>query len=196
MGQYYYLGAQLPYLLYEQSPPISSMHFLELATEHMRASEAALLSLCTLDPDPDEGADAEKKAVNCGSLLIKRWKEWEMALRLNLARNRAIKLKRESVPEAPEFPAEAVLAAKSALTIESPLEAELFLDKARWDAIDALQGNNIFSDSAMYAYLLKLLLMEKRVKFNTDIGFREYKALYDAILTNTRTNTGEENDRN
>jgi hypothetical protein len=62
------------------------------------------------------------------------------------------------------------------------LEAELFLDKARWDAIEGMQGMNIFSETAMYAYLLKLLLMERRAAFDTEEGFVEYKALYTAIL--------------
>ena len=84
--------------------------------------------------------------------------------------------------EIPEVPADAVLVAKAAVAIENPLEAELFLDKARWNFISDLQGMDIFSKSAMYAYLLKLLLMERRMAFEFDEGFTEYKALYTAIL--------------
>ena len=83
---------------------------------------------------------------------------------------------------APEYPADAAAAAKNALAMESPLEAELFLDKARWDAIEHLQGISTFNENAIYAYLLKLLLMERRAAFNTEEGFTEYKALYAAIL--------------
>jgi hypothetical protein len=34
----------------------------------------------------------------------------------------------------------------------------------------------------MYAYLLKLLLMERRMAFKTEEGFNEYKGLYASIL--------------
>ena len=195
MGSYYYLGAQLPYLVYGQNPPMSSADFRALALEQMSSGEVALMDYCTLDPDPKVPEDAEnqeEKQVEEGgsysqaskkvaSALINRWKEWERTLRLNLAKERAVKFNREST-EAPDSPPEAVIAAKNAMLIESPLEAELFLDKARWDAIDNLQGLSVFSDAAMYAYLLKLLLMERRNGFNADDGFIEYKELYNAIL--------------
>ena len=173
---YYYLGAQLPYLIYGQSPPMSSSNFKALACEQMSSSDAALLEYCTLDPDPDSGTS---------SALINRWKEWERALRLNLARNRAQKLKREGTIDAPDLPPEAVLAAKNAMAMESPLEAELLLDKARWDAIESFQSLDVFSANAMYAYLLKLLLMERKAMFKTEEGFEEYKGLYAAILSKT-----------
>ena len=190
MGYYYYLGAQLPYLVYGQEVPMSSGAFRVLAHDTMDPPDAALLDRCTLDPDPldpsqiKEGSAAAyaEPAPPTTSEFINRWLEWERTLRLNLARGRALKLKREGAAEAPEYPADAVTAAKNALAIESPLEAEFFLDKARWSAIESFQGINTFSESAMYAFLLKLLLLERRALFNTERGYTEYKALYTAIL--------------
>jgi len=173
VGSYYYLAAQLPYLVYGQGVPMSSAAFKDLARDMMSSADAAVLDYCTLEP----------AARRTPSAFINRFWEWESALRLNLARNRAQKLKREGVAvDAPEYPADAVAAAKTALAMESPLEAEIFLDKARWNAIESLQGISAFSQNAMYAYLLKLLLMERRAAFKTEEGFTEYKALYDAIL--------------
>jgi len=195
---YYYLGAQLPYLFYGQNPPMSSAAFKALAAELMGSGAAALMEYCTLDPDPpldpenskaNSKADSQVSGVSyaeppsrTASAFINRWKEWERSLRLNLARNRALKMKREGAFDAPAYPSEAVFAAKNAMTIESPLEAEIFLDKARWDAIESFQGLNTFSENSMYAYLLKLLLMERRMKFKTEEGYTEYKGLYTAIL--------------
>ena len=173
MGYYYYLAAQLPYLVLGNEIPMSSAAFKTLARDTMSSSDAIMLDYCTLDPVPEAPASSD---------FIRRWNEWEMALRVNLARGRALKLKREDGVEPMDFPVEAVLAAKNALVMESPLEAELFLDGARWDAIESFQGTNVFSESAMYAYLLKLLLMERRAAFNAEEGFTEYKALYAAIL--------------
>ena len=194
MGSYYYLGAQLPYLVQGQAPPMSSAVFKALARRQMSSRDAALLDYCTLDPDPaalpvemageispENPAEVRSEKVANSSAFIKRWREWERVLRLNLARGRAAKLKREAV-EAPELPSDAVLAAKNALAIESPLEADLLLERARWDAIQAFVGMDTFSETAMYAYLLKLLLMERRALMDTEVGFTEYKALYTAIL--------------
>ena len=174
MGSYYYLAAQLPYLVYGQALPMSSADFKALAAGMMSAADVEVFEHCTLDHELERPTP---------SAFINRWKEWEKVLRLNLARGRFQKLKREgAATEAPEYPANAAAVAKTAMTIESPLEAELFLDKARWDAIESFQGINTFSENAMYAYLLKLLLMERKAAFKTEEGFTEYKALYAAIL--------------
>jgi hypothetical protein len=84
--------------------------------------------------------------------------------------------------EPPEYPADAAATAKAAVAMTSPLEAELFLDKARWDAIEAFQGLDYFNRNTIYAYLLKLLLMERRSLFKTEEGFAEYKGLYASIM--------------
>ncbi|AEF82902.1 hypothetical protein [Leadbettera azotonutricia] len=174
MGSYYYLAAQLPYLVYGQQASMASSAFRELARASMSKEDGAILDFCVLDPDGRQSPSG----------FINQWREWEGVLRRNLGKNRAIKLKRDagSLGDAPEFPADAANAAKTALTMESPLEAEIFLDKARWAAIDALQGIDAFSETAMYAYLLKLLLMERRQAFKVEEGFSEYKTLYASIL--------------
>jgi len=167
---------------------MSSETFKALATVLMIPRDATLLNDCTLDPDPPKeektGASYAEPAPPTSSEMINRWKDWERSLRLNLAKNRAGKLKRDagSAIEAPAVPLDAAVAAKNAMSIDSPLEAELFLGKARWDAIESFQGLNIFHENAMYAYLLKLLLMERRAAFKTEEGYTEYKGLYAAIL--------------
>jgi hypothetical protein len=172
VGSYYYLAAQLPYLTYGQQAPMGSSAFRELARTSMSEEDGAALDFCALDPGEDSPG-----------VFLTQWREWEGVLRLNLAKNRAAKLKRDAgFGDAPEFPADAANAAKTALTMESPLEAEIFLDKARWTAIDAFQGIDAFSETAMYAYLLKLLLMERRQAFKVEEGFSEYKTLYASIL--------------
>jgi hypothetical protein len=175
VGSYYYLAAQLPYLVYGQPVPMNHGAFKELARGAMGPAERAVLDACSLDPAEIPPAASE---------FLGAWREWESALRLNLARLRAAKLRREGdhAVDAPEFPAGAVAAAKAAAAIESPLEAEIFLDRARWNAIESFQGLNYFSENTIYAYLLKLLLMERRQAFKSEEGFEEYKTLYASIL--------------
>jgi len=190
VASYYYLAAQLPYLSYGQNVPMSSSAFRELALKHLSATDAAILDHCTLDPDIeapvqiDTTDQAAAMAPAALPELLTKWKEWEKTLRLNLAKNRAKKLKREGgIPtEIPDTPFDAAGAARAALAFDSPLEAEIFLDKARWDFIESIQGLDIFSETAIHAYMFKLLLMERRMSFNTEEGYTEYKGLYAAIL--------------
>jgi hypothetical protein len=81
----------------------------------------------------------------------------------------------------PDSPGIAALA-KNAAALESPLEAELYIDKARWDAIENLQGIGYFDSNVVFAYLLKLLLLERRALFKAEEGFAEYKRIYASIL--------------
>ena len=175
MSQYYYLAAQLPNLVYGQGVPMSSQAFSELAREHLSPQDAGELDCCTLDAVDNPCAKSE---------FVQKWNEWEKSLRLNLAKNRAKKLKREDEAafDAIEYPFDAAAAAKTANSIESPLDAEIFLDKARWTAIEHLQGFDAFSANAIYAYKLKLLLMERLISFNAEEGYNEYKRLYAAIF--------------
>jgi hypothetical protein len=182
---YYYLAAQLPSLLYGQSAPMSSRAFLDLCKGVLKAGDMALLDFCTLDPDalsPPGGASYGPKP--CPSAFINNWRNWERALRLNLARHRVQRLKREggAAVDPPDYPADAAAAAKTAAAMDSPLEAEIFLDKARWDAIELFQGIDYFSSNTIFAYLLKLRLLERRALFKAEEGFAEYKGLYASVM--------------
>lgn len=189
MGSYYYLASQLPYLIYGQTPPMSSAAFRDLAKPLLSDHDAVLLDLVNLDPQPqkagDEGPSYADDTAASGSDFIDRWREWERSLRLNMARHRSIKTKREGAApvEPPIYPADAAAAAvKAVVATESPLDAEILIDKARWNAIEYLQGIDYFDRSTIYAYLLKLMILERRASFKTEEGFTEYKSLYASIL--------------
>ena len=176
MGSYYYLMAQLPYLIYEQKPPMTSASFKTMAQYFLKDKDAVYMDKLSLNP-----VFSEK---NCGIGFIDNWRNWEHALKLNLGKERAIKLKKENLISAqpPFFPLEASAAASKAIDEHSPLEGEIVLDKARWFAIDSLAGNDNFHREGVYAYFLKLLLLERRQSFNVEKGFAEYKSLYASIV--------------
>jgi hypothetical protein len=163
---------------------MSSRSFRELCGRGLSPADARLLPYCTLNPWAVDGeGSAEAAAREPGfSEFVGRWREWERVLRLNLARYRAARVRREAPAEVPEYPADAAAAAKAAAAMDSPLDAEIFLDEARWRAIDLFQGLNYFDRNTVYAYLLKLLLMERRSCFRTEDGFAEYKGLYAAVM--------------
>jgi len=195
VASYYYLMAQLPYLIYEQKPPMSSAGFMALAVTQLSEDDAALMSYLSLDPDP-EGKTLPSYAEltpSTGCEFIDSWREWERALRLNIAKNRSVKLKRDNLSalEPPFYPVEAVAAAVKAVNAEiSPLEGEFLIDKARWSAIETLAGNDYFNRNSVYAYFLKLMLIERRVSFNTERGFSEYKSLYASIIESEHNSLG------
>jgi hypothetical protein len=174
VAAYYYLAAQLPYLVYGQEAPMSPADFRELAGRFLEDEDKRLLAECSLYAPMFQPED-----VLPG--FIQEWRNWERSLRLNLLRFRSQKLKRDSGGDAPEYPADAAQAAKSASSADSPLEAELILDKARWDAIERLRGLDNVGSNMVFAYLLKLILMERRNSFKTEEGFMEYKTLYASI---------------
>jgi hypothetical protein len=192
VGAYYYLVAQLPSLAYGQEPPMSSVHFLDLARAQLSGEDAGFLALLSLDPrSPDTGRPSYAEAQGpSGSGFVDRWRDWERALRLNLARLRAQRLKREAL-DPPVVPADTVGSAQQALMAENPLEAEMILDRARWNAIDQFQGIAAFSRNAVYAYFLKLLILERRASFKAEAGFAEYKSLYASILERAQPGAGE-----
>jgi hypothetical protein len=188
---YYFLTAQLPYLSYGQGAPITLSRFKELCRENLSAGDLALLELCSLDPDPvnpdaapeEQGPAYAAPPRESSSAFINHWREWERALRLNLAKLRGQRLKREAgLVDPPDMFVEAQTAAKAAFAMDSPLEAELYLDKARWEAIEEFQGIAYFHRDNIFAYLLKLLLLERRASFKAEEGFMEYQSLYASIM--------------
>lgn len=196
MGSYYYLMAQLPFLIYEQKPHISSGAFKSMAESLMDKEDSKLMDYLSLDPSPlkaGESASYMEAAPSTGCDFIDGWREWERTLRLNLAKHRAIHIKRDNTfaLEPPFMPVDAVAAALKAVTGDSsPLDAEILIDKARWNAIDTLAGKEYFTRNSVYAYFLKLLLIERRQAFNTDKGFSEYKSLYAEIIESAHNSLG------
>ena len=180
---YYYLVAQLPCLLYEQKPPMSSQAFKDMAKSLMEEKDAAFMDCLSLNSDKiDFSSDEVSKTT--GSDFIDQWREWEHTLILNLAKQRAIKLKRDIPAESPVYSVEPAAAAAKAIDEYSPLEAEIGLDKARWRAVNSLVGSVYFHRNNIFAYYLKLLLLERRQAFDADKGFTEYKSLYATIINN------------
>ncbi|HCM27984.1 MAG: hypothetical protein A2Z99_05085 [Treponema sp. GWB1_62_6] len=177
MASYYYLVAQLPYLAYGLPSPMETRKFRELCAELMDPGDAAFLSRCSLDPAIAGGDPTH-------SPLIDGWAAWERSLRIHLAKYRAARLKREDVvlPDAPFEPLDAAQAARSALALDSPLEAEQQLDRSRWAAIEALASGPYFSRDTVYAYLLKLLILDRKALFRVEEGFAEYKAIYASVM--------------
>ena len=193
MGSYYYLLSQLPHLTYEQKPPMSSSAFMDMTLPLLDEQDAGLMKHLSLDPwtssPGGEGVSYAVTAPSTGCEFIDGWREWERALRLNLAKHRSIKSRLDihSLTEPPYAPADAASAAVKAVNSAStPLEAEVIIDRARWDAIGVLTGNDYFDRNNVFAYFLKLLLIERRQSFDAEKGLTEYESLYAYVMESAR----------
>jgi hypothetical protein len=177
VGQYYYFVPQLPFLVFGQSPPMTPEAFRDLALTLLDEEDAALLDKIGL------GLNPPRDGVSSGSAFIDKWREWERILRLNLVKQRAGKLKREApASDPPVLPSDAVAAVAKAVS-ETPLEGEIIIDKARWHAIDTLLENSgPFDQDVVFAYMLKLIILNRQALFQAERGFSEYKSLYASIL--------------
>lgn len=178
----YYLISQLPSLdgISENAPlPISEERFAELCQRFMNKKALKELDRLTLTPprNPEKSASA----------LIEKWNEGERSLRLVLAKLRADKLNRHFDAENQSFPAGLLQAARTAAELESPMEAEKFLNKYRLDFLETLRPMDSFSEEFVFYYGLKLKLILRIRQFDTESGRTAYKEIYDSIMNSDRS---------
>ncbi len=178
----YYLISQLPSLdgINENTPlPITSERFEELCGRFLGKKAQEELKKTTLLPS----RNPEKSA----SALIEKWNEGESRLRLALARLRAEKMSKHFDAETQSFPAGLLQAARTAVEYESPMEAEKFLNKYRLDFLETLRPMDSFSEEYVYYYGLKLRLIERIRKFDSESGEAAYRNIYHSIMNGDRT---------
>jgi hypothetical protein len=148
----------------------------------MDPGDAALTEYCRYDPRVILAA-----VQPTGSAFIDLLMARERALILSLAYLRAARLKRPSPGEPPRGAPQAEAAAKAAFEIEDPLQADLYIDRDRWGALDNMVGTDYFGVNNIFAYLMKLQLLERRQLFDAEKGFAGYTKLYDAIVNEYNT---------
>ncbi len=178
----YYLISQLPSLdgLNESAPmPITEKQFFELCSRFLGKKALSQLDKLTLIPP----RNYEKSA----SALIEQWNEGERRLRLALEKLRADKMNKPCDTEIQSFPAGLIQTARTAVEIESPMEAEIFLNKYRLDFLEALRPMDSFSEDYVFYYGLKLKLTERMRTFDKGSGKAAYRKIYDSIMSEDKT---------
>ena len=176
---YYYLVSQLPNISSTESKsalPITSVQFREIASRFISEGEKAILDGLSLVPPME---------FSTKSVFLDTWYEKERNLRCALAQIRAQKMKKDSFPLPPGCTADIIAAARTAVGMDSPLSAEQFLFDYRLKLLDDLRPLDGFSIDAVYAYGLRLMLIERMRKFEVENGKTSYHSLYDNILDNS-----------
>ena len=174
---YYYFVATLPSITYDDAPPFSSEEFRDLCHSLLSPSDAELVQYCYYDPEL-----VVQTTQPTGSDFIDLLMARERTLILNLVYQRAARLKRPSPGDPPHDVPRAEAVAKAAFEMDDPLEAALYIDRSRWGALEAMVDIDIFGVNNIYAYLMKLQLLERRRNFNAEKGAAAYRERYDSIL--------------
>lgn len=176
MASQYYLMSQLPAIDSSDTKalPITEQYFRELCSRFLDKKNLAILENLSLEPPRQESST--------GSEFLDRWNERERCLRLALASIRAVKMKRDAGVLPGSCTADIVQAARTAVGMSSPLEAEEFLNQYRMQALNAMQPLDNFSTDAVFAYALKLLLCQRMRLFDKENGKVSYRKIYDEIL--------------
>ena len=176
---YYYLVSQLPNISSGESKanlPMNTVQFREVASRFITPKEKTVLEGLSLVPPME--------LSSTGSKFLDVWYEKERNLRCALAQIRAQKMKKDSFPLPAGCTADIISAARTAVGMDSPLSAEQFLYEYRLRLLDDLRPLDAFSIDAVYAYGLRLMLVERMRKFEVENGKTSYHEIYDTILSN------------
>ena len=177
----YYLISQLPSLdgISENTPlPITEERFTELCNRFLGKKSRENMKKLTLSPSGN--------IESSGSVLIDAWNESERNLRFALGKVRAEKMKKSFDTENRIFPLEYIKAASTAVEIENPLEAEKYLNGYRLEILETLRPMDNFSENYVLYYGLKLKLLLRIRQFDTKLGEKAYKNIYNSILNGDR----------
>ncbi len=178
----YYLISQLPSLdgISENVPlPITEDRFTELCGRFLGKKAQRELEQLTLAPP--------REPRKSSSVLIEKWDEGERMLRLALAKLRAEKLGKVFDSEILSFPAGLLQAARTAIDIESPMEAEKFLNRYRLDFLETLRPLDSFSEEFVFYFGLKLKLLLRIRQFDAERGESAYRNIYNSIMSSDRS---------
>ncbi|QEN05797.1 DUF2764 family protein [Thiospirochaeta perfilievii] len=176
MGQYYFTAASLPILSLESIPSITLESFLSTCELHLSKRDFKILFNSSIKIPENE---------NSLSGVAKVCWDWEKSLRNELAKLRAAKINKsaEEYVRTGDMVFDTQRIASEAFKIESPLEAETYLNVARLSFLESLSVGHYFDITFLVIYYLKLQILDRISNFDTDKGFKKYKEIYKNILT-------------
>jgi hypothetical protein len=160
MPSYYtYLISSLPMLQVASKPALSLNDFLSRCAELIPEHDVALIRRAL-------STEAYSLELPLPGVLLK-WKEFDLALRNELVRVRALRKKVDPskfLRQDTHFDINLTHIAQAALRQVSILEAERYLDLERWKALDEISRGHYFDLDFLLVYGLKLAILERWVK--------------------------------
>ena len=123
--------------------------------------------------------------VNSGkNSVLADWSNWEISLRSELVKLRALKkgLDSDKYIQGNLGEGSVFELARDAFNSPNPLEAEILLNSGRWDYLEMLESNHFFDLDRLIIYYLKLQILERKSLINHEKGQNDFKVLYSALL--------------
>ncbi len=157
--------------------PITEKYYRDLCSRFFDAKQIEILNKLSLE--------APKFPEPTGSDFLDKWYGFERALRYALVQVRAQKMKKDAGAVPVSISADLLQAARTAVGMDSPLSAEQFLYEFRLGVLNELQPMDYFSSDYVFAYGIRLMLLERIRKFNKEKGTDSYHKIYDTILGET-----------
>ena len=173
----YYLISQLPSLdgLSDNVPvPITEERFYDLCNRILGKKAQNELSKVSLVPP--------RTIEITSSNVVEAWNRGEQNLRLALGKVRAEKLNKQFDTENRTFTADLMQAVRTAVEMDSPLEAEKALNRYRMEYLETIRPMDTFSEEFVFYYCLKLKLILRIRQFDAESGKAAYKNIYDSIM--------------
>lgn len=172
-NSYYYLVASLPMLHFGMKPPFSYSDFLEACSLGLNQDDMDILAnLSTL------------RESGSRSALLKKQEGFNRRLRNELVRTRAAKKGKDPNKylrgDSGVDPFIAPLA-HWAVNQDSPREAELYLDRVRWEKIEELKAGHYFDTEYLAAYGIQLQILERWDRINSGNGMKVLEGLVGKI---------------
>ncbi len=146
---YVYLLSSLPMLSFGAKPSFSYERFMELCRAQVPEADAAIL----------EAVGRGEWSSALTQPMVRRWADFEAALRNELVRGRAARLHAEaSVHLRGETSVDLSVAhvVQAALRHPSPLEGERMLDELRWNFLEESAAGHFFDPDRLIVYALEL----------------------------------------
>ncbi len=180
----YYLTASLPPLALDDPAPVSLDEFL--ASNAAQLSEEEMTELRRIESADSEGFRHP---------FLVRWRDFDIQLRNALARIRSTTAKENPASfmrEHDGFDMRVERVAIEAMGMDDPLARELMLDRYRWDVIDNMVLSERFSVGEVYAFALKLRMVERWQTMTDVLGRETLKRLLAGNLESAAEGKAEE----
>jgi len=172
LKNYYYTLAALETIRLGEKIPITEEHFLQFAEDTIDAKGYQILLRC-------RWGLTEPTGFNFADRIL----FWEKELRLELAKARILKLPFDIPPnlQASDGSYSLLEQVRAVMALDSPLDAELYLDQLRWSFLEEAGTRYYFDLEALIVYYLKLQLAVRRNKLHEELGRDTFKKEYAAL---------------
>jgi len=170
---YYYLIASLPMLEFGMKSPISYAEFFTRFREQLSGPDIEIIKRVEIAPHEETGYS---------SVTLKEWNIFDTTLRNEIARSRAGKYAKDPAQyiRGEGYPDPFISGFLQWVdSLDSPLEAELSLDRMRWMKIEELEKGHYFDIDYLITYALKLLILERWERINSGNGMEALRGLVE-----------------